>query len=77
VVGVIGFIALCLTFFLLMIATTSNIRDNIWEYGVLRSMGVTMKEGTRVYLYEAYMVILASGIIGLVIGIIGACLVTS
>jgi hypothetical protein len=36
-----------------------------------------MKEGTRVYLYEAYMVILASGIIGLVIGIIGACLVNS
>ena len=76
-VGVIGFIALCLTFFLLMVATTSNIRDNIWEYGVLRSMGVTKAEGGRIYMYEAFVVILAAGMIGLLVGIISACLVTA
>ena len=76
-VGVIGFIALCLTFFLLMVATTSNIRDNIWEYGVLRSMGVTKAEGRRIYMYEAFVVILAAGMIGLLVGIISACLVTA
>lgn len=41
IVGVIGMIALVITFFLLLISTTHNIKDNIWEYGVLRSMGVT------------------------------------
>lgn len=73
----IGFIALSLTFFLLMVATTSNIRDNIWEYGVLRSMGVTMAEGKRIYMYEAFVVIFAAGTIGLIIGISTSCLVTA
>jgi ABC-type antimicrobial peptide transport system permease subunit len=41
IVGMIGMIALIITFFLLLISTTHNIKDNIWEYGVLRSMGVT------------------------------------
>jgi hypothetical protein len=60
-----------------MVATTSNIRDNIWEYGVLRSMGVTKAEGSRIYMYEAFVVILAAGMIGLLVGIISACLVTA
>jgi hypothetical protein len=41
IVGIIGVISLILTFFLLLVATTQNIKDNIWEYGVLRSMGIT------------------------------------
>lgn len=41
IVCVIGLIALIITFFLLLVSTTHNIKDNIWEYGVLRSMGVT------------------------------------
>lgn len=40
-VGIVGAIALILTFFLLMISTTQNIKENIWEFGVLRSMGLT------------------------------------
>lgn len=76
-VGLIGFISLMLTFFLLMVATTSNIRDNIWEYGVLRSMGVTLAEGKRIFMYEAFIVIIAAGLIGLLIGIIVACLITA
>jgi len=43
IVGIIGVISLILTFFLLLVATTQNIKDNIWEYGVLRSMGITME----------------------------------
>lgn len=37
----IGLISLTLTFFLLLISTRQNVKDNIWEYGVLRSMGFT------------------------------------
>jgi len=74
-VGLIGFISLILTFFLLMVATTSNIRDNIWEYGVLRSMGVTMAEGRRIFMYEAFIVIIVAGCIGMIIGIVVACLI--
>lgn len=76
-IGLIGIIAICLTFFLLLVATTQNIRDNVWEYGVLRSMGVTKAEGTRIFMYEAFLVIISAAIIGLAIGTIVACLVTA
>ena len=44
-VYVIGAIALVIAFFLLLIATTQNVKEAVWEYGVLRSMGITMAEG--------------------------------
>ncbi len=77
VVGIIGIISLILTFFLLLVATTQNIKDNIWEYGVLRSMGVTLVEGKRIFMYEAFLVITTAGILGILIGIVVACLVTA
>jgi ABC-type antimicrobial peptide transport system permease subunit len=40
-VGVVGVIALILAFFLLLISTTQNIKENIWEYGCLRAIGLT------------------------------------
>ena len=40
-------------------------------------MGVTKAEGSRIYMYEAFVVILAAGMIGLLVGIISACLVTA
>ena len=69
-VGLIGLISLTITFFLLLVATTQNIKENVWEYGVLRSMGITMKEGQRVYMYEAFLVIIAAGILGITIGVV-------
>jgi len=42
---VIGMISLIIVFFVLLIATTANIKENIWEYGVLRSVGLTKAEG--------------------------------
>jgi ABC-type antimicrobial peptide transport system permease subunit len=77
IVGVIGVISLILTFFLLLVATTQNIKDNIWEYGVLRSMGVTKAQGKRIFMYEAFLVIVTAGVLGILIGIIVACLVTA
>lgn len=77
IVGIIGVISLILTFFLLLVATTQNIKDNIWEYGVLRSMGVTKAQGRRIFMYEAFLVIVSAGILGVLIGIIVACLVTA
>lgn len=40
-VGVIGFISLTIAFFLLVVSTTSNIRENVWEYGCLRAIGIS------------------------------------
>jgi ABC-type antimicrobial peptide transport system permease subunit len=40
-VTIVGIIALTLSFFLLLISTTANIKENLWEFGVLRAVGLT------------------------------------
>lgn len=69
-------IALVLSFFLILITFASNIRENAWEFGVLRAIGISQSEITRCYLYEAMALILASGVIGTVIGIAVASTLT-
>jgi ABC-type antimicrobial peptide transport system permease subunit len=76
-IGVIGLISLVITFFLLLIATTQNIKENVWEYGVLRSVGLNMNEGHRIFMYEAFLVILSAGVLGVFIGVLVASLVTN
>lgn len=39
-VTIIGIICLTLSFFLLLISTTANIKENLWELGVLRAVGL-------------------------------------
>lgn len=37
---IVGLIALILAFFLLLTSTNANIRDNFWELGVLKAIGL-------------------------------------
>ena len=74
---VVGIIALTLSFFLLLTSTTANIRENMWEFGVLRSIGLTKREVERVYIYEAFCVTLSAVSLGCVVGIILALIVTA
>ena len=67
---VLGIIALILSFFLIWTSFYSNIRENIAEYGIMRSIGITKAQSIRIYLYEAATIILTSIIIGTFIGII-------
>jgi len=76
-IGLIALISLTLTFFLLLVSTRQNVRDNIWEYGVLRSMGFTKAQGQRLYMYESFLVVFSSCILGVGIGILTSILVTA
>jgi ABC-type antimicrobial peptide transport system permease subunit len=67
---VLGIIALVLSFFLIWTSFYSNIRENIAEYGIMRSIGVTKAQSVRIYLYEAATIILSSIIIGTFIGVV-------
>lgn len=73
----VGSIALILAFFLLLVSTTSNIRENSWEYGCLRSMGLTKREGLKCYLYEQYSLILSALLLGFLVGLALSCMVTA
>ena len=71
-VYIIGAISLTIAFFLLLISTTQNVKDAIWEYGVLRACGVSMEEGQRIAMYEAYIVVIAAAILGTSVGFLTA-----
>ena len=75
--GLIGGIALTIAFFLLLISTTQNVTDAVWEYGVLRSMGVTKAEGRRIFMYEAYVVVLSAALLGICVGILAAMVISA
>ena len=76
-VAVIAAIALIITFFLLMISTTQNINEAVWEFGVLRSMGLTQAEGRRIFMYEAFMVVCTALILGFFVGLLVTLMVTA
>ena len=76
-IAVIAFIALTIAFFLLLISTTQNIQEAVWEYGVLRSMGLTQLEGRRIFMYEAFMIVCTAQILGFLVGLIITAMVTA
>jgi ABC-type antimicrobial peptide transport system permease subunit len=68
-VTIVGIIALTLSFFLLLISTTANIKENLWEFGVLRAVGLTQKQSRRVFMYEAFAVIMSALVLGIIVGL--------
>lgn len=74
-VAIIAAISLFIAFFLLLVASTQNVNDAIWEYGVLRSMGMTKSEGLRIYIYEAYIVVISAAFLGTIVGFVTAAAV--
>lgn len=73
----IGCIALTISFFLLLTATTQNINEAIWEYGVLRSIGLTKDEGSRIFFYESFIVVISAGLLGFCVGMVCIYMITT
>uniref|UniRef100_A0A0G4HS92 ABC3 transporter permease C-terminal domain-containing protein n=1 Tax=Chromera velia CCMP2878 TaxID=1169474 RepID=A0A0G4HS92_9ALVE len=73
---VVGAIALLLAFFLLTISFQSNVRENAWEFGVIRALGLSRSQCVRLYSYEALALTSASTILGAAIGICVAITLT-
>ncbi|RKP01614.1 hypothetical protein CXG81DRAFT_25710 [Caulochytrium protostelioides] len=65
IVAVIGMI---FSFFVLWISFAANIRENSWEFGILRALGLTKHQIIRVYVYESLAVVLSAVIWGTLIG---------
>ena len=58
-----------------MIMTLSaNIKDSMWELGVLRSMGCTRSQITRVMIFELISNTLSAMTLGYISGIVVSCL---
>lgn len=67
--NIVAFLVQLLCFFTLLVSFTSNINENAWEFGVLRSMGLTSFQVIRLYIYEASCIIIASVFLGCFVGL--------
>ena len=66
---VVAAIAVLLCFLMLTLSFAANVRDNSWEFGVLRSIGLSVNALVRAYIYEALVLVIAAFTCGTVIGI--------
>jgi len=53
---------------------SANIKDSMWELGVLRSMGCTRSQITRVMVYELVSNTLSAMTLGYTSGVVVSCL---
>lgn len=70
--SIISFICYLLGLFQLILTIQANIRDSMWELGVLRSMGINKTEVMKLTVYESLANNLASIICGFIIGLLVA-----
>jgi ABC-type antimicrobial peptide transport system permease subunit len=75
--NVVAAVALLLCFFVLWLSFTANMRENSWELGVLRALGLSFDSVVRAYIYEGSCVILSALILGTIIGLLVAVTLTA
>ncbi|KAJ3449553.1 abc transporter permease protein yxdm [Anaeramoeba flamelloides] len=68
--NLVSSIASVICFFILWLSFAANIRENSWEFGILRAIGITDKQTMRLYIFEALSLVMASLFLGSLIGII-------
>eukprot|EP00732_Lithocolla_globosa_P001122 Lithocolla_globosa_v1_NODE_510_length_3870_cov_6.511402.p1 type:complete len:1224 gc:universal NODE_510_length_3870_cov_6.511402:190-3861(+) len=73
---IVAIVGLIFCFFVLWLSFTANVRENSWEYGVLRALGLTSGSVLRLYIYEALSIVISSLILGGSIGIVTAIVLT-
>ena len=65
----ISLVCFALGFFQLIVSISANIRDSMWELGVLRAIGMTNKEILKITIYESMANNLSSVLLGFLIGL--------
>lgn len=61
-------IVMLLCFFSLVASMSANIMEQSKEIAVLRSLGITRNRVIFLYVYEAFILVMASSLLGLFIG---------
>jgi ABC-type antimicrobial peptide transport system permease subunit len=68
--NIVAVITTLLCFLILWLSFIANVKENSWEFGVLRSLGLGVWALIRTYIYEALCLILSSVVLGSIIGLI-------
>ena len=70
--SIITILTTLISFFMLLISLMKNVKDNIWELGILRSMGLDHKQIFLIYFVETFSVIFSAFFLGTIVGILVA-----
>lgn len=70
--AIISFLTTLISFFMLLISLIKNIKDNVWELGILRSMGLNHKQVFLIYFVETFSVIFSALVLGTIVGLLVA-----
>jgi ABC-type antimicrobial peptide transport system permease subunit len=66
--AVVTIVALSICFFVLLLSNTRNVRENAWEHGVLRSLGINRTHAIMIYVFESLALCITALIMGVIIG---------
>ena len=73
---IVALIAIILSFFLILVSFHTNVKEHVWEFGILRALGLNKAQMTRIYIYEAACLTISAGLIGTMVGVIVALVLT-
>lgn len=73
---VVAVIAIVLCFFILWVSFDANIREHLWEFGVLRSVGMSAMQLIRSFIYESLAMIIIAATLGTAVGMTVAVTLT-
>jgi ABC-type antimicrobial peptide transport system permease subunit len=65
----VAIICLVLVFFSSYLSFQANFKENVVEFGILRSLGLSGQEATRAFVWEALTVVLTAYLLGAVVGL--------
>lgn len=70
--AIIALLTTTIAFFMLLISLIKNIKDNIWELGILRSIGLNNNQIYIIYFAETLTVIVSALALGSIVGMLTA-----
>ena len=73
----LAIMVLTLAFFMMAVSWTQKMKELTWEQGVLRSIGLTKAQNNKIFYYEAFCIVIAAFVSGLVVGIFAVYLLSS
>ena len=73
----ITIMTLTLAFFMMTASFSQKIREQAWESGVLRAIGITKDQNDRIFYYEASCIVVVALITGTVIGMVTTILTST
>ncbi|KAF8276856.1 hypothetical protein TcBrA4_0123220 [Trypanosoma cruzi] len=62
-------VTLAICFFSLLSSMTANISESTKEIGIYRCIGMTRFQIYRIFIWESFVVVIASGIVGIIVGL--------